>query len=56
MCCLPRCRMIDYFSLCSLVLFRETSALWISVDVPSAQPPGQYEGEILITAIKTDSG
>ncbi|XP_058785328.1 uncharacterized protein LOC131660173 isoform X3 [Vicia villosa] len=34
----------------------ETSALWISVDVPSAQPPGQYEGEILITAIKTDSG
>jgi len=38
-----------------LILFRETTALWISVDVPSDQPPGQYEGEILITATKTDA-
>jgi hypothetical protein len=38
-----------------LVIIRETTALWISVDVPSAQPPGQYEGEILITATKTDA-
>ncbi|KAH7524071.1 uncharacterized protein LOC107420255 [Ziziphus jujuba] len=33
----------------------ETTALWISIDVPSAQPPGQYEGEIIITAAKTDT-
>ncbi|XP_047180537.1 uncharacterized protein LOC124847162 isoform X3 [Vigna umbellata] len=33
----------------------ETTALWISIDVPSSQPPGQYEGEILITAIKADA-
>ncbi|RHN70991.1 hypothetical protein MtrunA17_Chr3g0141451 [Medicago truncatula] len=33
----------------------ETTALWISVDVPSDQPPGQYEGEVLITATKTDA-
>ncbi|XP_055960218.1 uncharacterized protein LOC126681731 isoform X4 [Mercurialis annua] len=30
----------------------ETSAIWVSIDVPSAQPPGQYEGEFIITAIK----
>jgi len=35
--------------------FRETTALWISIDVPSSQPPGQYEGEIVITAIKADA-
>ncbi|KAL5704531.1 hypothetical protein ACHQM5_022943 [Ranunculus cassubicifolius] len=33
----------------------ETSALWVSVDVPFGQPPGQYEGEIFITAVKTDT-
>ncbi|KAJ7966735.1 Alpha-1,6-mannosyl-glycoprotein 2-beta-N-acetylglucosaminyltransferase [Quillaja saponaria] len=32
----------------------ETTALWVSIDVPSAQQPGQYEGEIIITAIKAD--
>ncbi|XP_021896439.1 uncharacterized protein LOC110813556 isoform X1 [Carica papaya] len=30
----------------------ETSAVWISIDVPSAQPPGQYEGEFIVTAMK----
>ncbi|XP_022131873.1 uncharacterized protein LOC111004904 isoform X2 [Momordica charantia] len=33
----------------------ETTAVWVSIDVPNMQPPGQYEGEILITAIKTDA-
>lgn len=33
----------------------ETSALWVSIDVPIGQPPGQYEGEIFITAVKTDT-
>lgn len=33
----------------------ETSAIWVSVDVPIGQPPGQYEGEIFITAVKTDT-
>ncbi|KAL1309479.1 hypothetical protein AAHE18_17G180500 [Arachis hypogaea] len=33
----------------------ETAALWISIDVPSAQPPGQYEGEVIITALKADA-
>ncbi|KAJ4701901.1 Alpha-1,6-mannosyl-glycoprotein 2-beta-N-acetylglucosaminyltransferase [Melia azedarach] len=28
----------------------ETTALWVSIDVPSAQPPGLYEGEIVITS------
>ncbi|XP_028757619.1 uncharacterized protein LOC114716809 [Neltuma alba] len=32
----------------------ETSVLWLSIDVPSAQPPGHYEGEIIITAVKAD--
>ncbi|KAI9113188.1 hypothetical protein K1719_015713 [Acacia pycnantha] len=32
----------------------ETSVLWLSIDVPSAQPPGHYEGEIVITAMKAD--
>ncbi|KAI4316801.1 hypothetical protein L6164_024744 [Bauhinia variegata] len=32
----------------------ETAALWVSIDVPSAQPPGLYEGEIVVTAIKAD--
>eukprot|EP00252_Welwitschia_mirabilis_P007417 TRINITY_DN1872_c0_g1_i1.p1 TRINITY_DN1872_c0_g1~~TRINITY_DN1872_c0_g1_i1.p1 ORF type:complete len:657 (-),score=147.64 TRINITY_DN1872_c0_g1_i1:351-2321(-) len=33
----------------------ETSALWISVDCPSSQPIGLYEGEMIITAMKTDA-
>ncbi|XP_022768922.1 uncharacterized protein LOC111312686 isoform X2 [Durio zibethinus] len=33
----------------------ETSAVWVSIDVPSAQPPGIYEGEIIINAIKADA-
>ncbi|CAK9142823.1 unnamed protein product [Ilex paraguariensis] len=33
----------------------ETTAIWVSVDVPSAQPPGQYEGEFVITATKADA-
>ncbi|XAR61785.1 hypothetical protein NMG60_11016302 [Bertholletia excelsa] len=33
----------------------ETTAIWISIDVPSAQPPGQYEGELIITAMKADA-
>jgi hypothetical protein len=39
------------FSLCC----RETTALWVSIDVPSAQPQGQYEGEFFITAIKAEA-
>ncbi|KAB5527863.1 hypothetical protein DKX38_021710 [Salix brachista] len=34
----------------------ETTALWFSIDVPSAQPQGQYEGELFITAIKAEAG
>ncbi|XP_031119625.1 uncharacterized protein LOC116022877 [Ipomoea triloba] len=30
----------------------ETTSIWVSIDVPIAQPPGQYEGEIIISAIK----
>lgn len=32
--------------------YRETSALWVSIDVPVAQPPGVYTGEISITAVR----
>lgn len=32
----------------------ETTSIWLSIDVPSSQPPGQYEGEIIITATKAD--
>ncbi|GAY43116.1 hypothetical protein CUMW_072070 [Citrus unshiu] len=28
----------------------ETTAVWVSIDAPSAQPPGLYEGEITITS------
>ncbi|KAH9758630.1 DUF4091 domain-containing protein [Citrus sinensis] len=28
----------------------ETTAVWVSIDAPSAQPPGLYEGEIIITS------
>ncbi|KAK8623348.1 hypothetical protein V6N13_118234 [Hibiscus sabdariffa] len=33
----------------------ETSAGWLSIDVPNAQPPGLYEGELIINAIKADT-
>lgn len=33
----------------------ETTAIWISIDVPSAQPPGVYEGEVFISAVKAES-
>lgn len=33
----------------------ETTALWISIDVPNEQPPGVYEGELFITAVKPDA-
>lgn len=29
--------------------------MWVSIDVPSMQAPGQYEGEVIITAVKTDA-
>ncbi|CAG7896990.1 unnamed protein product [Brassica rapa] len=34
----------------------ETSVIWVSIDVPNGQPPGQYEGEITVSAMKTDGG
>ncbi|KAG2663911.1 hypothetical protein I3843_16G056300 [Carya illinoinensis] len=34
----------------------ETTAVWLSINVPSTQAPGQYEGDVIITAIKTDAG
>ncbi|KAL6012364.1 hypothetical protein ACLOJK_002851 [Asimina triloba] len=33
----------------------ETTAIWVSVDITPGQPPGQYEGEIFITALKVDT-
>ncbi|KAF3780474.1 hypothetical protein EJ110_NYTH39154 [Nymphaea thermarum] len=33
----------------------ETSTLWLSIDVAAEQSPGQYEGEIIITAMKSES-
>ncbi|XP_047322064.1 uncharacterized protein LOC124925959 [Impatiens glandulifera] len=33
----------------------ETTAVWVSVDVTSATPPGQYEGELIITATRADT-
>ncbi|OVA04540.1 protein of unknown function DUF4091 [Macleaya cordata] len=33
----------------------ETTAIWVSVDVPTGQPPGQYEGELFVTALKADA-
>ncbi|CAL9132028.1 unnamed protein product [Musa acuminata var. zebrina] len=33
----------------------ETTSIWISVDVPAGQPPGHYEGQILITALKANA-
>ena len=34
---------------------RETSSIWVSIDVPNAQPPGHYEGELIIIATKADA-
>ncbi|RWR95698.1 Cyclin-A2-1 [Cinnamomum micranthum f. kanehirae] len=33
----------------------ETTTIWISIDVPPGQPPGQYEGDVFLTAIKADA-
>ncbi|XP_071724552.1 uncharacterized protein [Rutidosis leptorrhynchoides] len=33
----------------------QTSAIWVSIDVPSTQPSGIYEGELIVTAIKKDT-
>ncbi|GLJ14057.1 hypothetical protein SUGI_0224840 [Cryptomeria japonica] len=33
----------------------ETSAIWVSVDIPSEQPPGLYEGEMVINSVKADA-
>ncbi|PON40468.1 hypothetical protein PanWU01x14_297100 [Parasponia andersonii] len=33
----------------------ETTAVWVSIDVPGTQSPGQYEGDIIITAAKPDT-
>ncbi|XP_057973371.1 uncharacterized protein LOC131161554 [Malania oleifera] len=37
------------------LLTGETTAIWVSIDVPTAQPPGQYEGELIIAAMKADA-
>lgn len=33
----------------------ETTTLWVSVNIPSGQPPGQYEGQLCITALNANS-
>lgn len=33
----------------------ETMAVYVSIDVPDTQPPGQYEGEFIITATRADT-
>ncbi|KAH9625436.1 hypothetical protein KSS87_023303 [Heliosperma pusillum] len=33
----------------------ETTSLWFSIDVPSDQPPGIYQGDILVLAVKADA-
>ncbi|MQL82758.1 hypothetical protein Taro_015249, partial [Colocasia esculenta] len=33
----------------------ETTAIWVSVDVPAGQPPGQYEGQLFITAVAVET-
>ncbi|XP_042492086.1 uncharacterized protein LOC122071754 isoform X2 [Macadamia integrifolia] len=33
----------------------ETTAIWVSIDVPAEQPPGQYEGEFFIAAMKAEA-
>lgn len=34
----------------------ENTAIWLSVTVPPGQPPGQYEGQVSISAVKGDLG
>ncbi|XP_028551607.1 uncharacterized protein LOC110104675 isoform X12 [Dendrobium catenatum] len=43
------------FAPCGTYL-RETTAIWLSVDVPPGQPPGQYEGVVSISALKGEVG
>ncbi|KAH6796263.1 hypothetical protein C2S51_037249 [Perilla frutescens var. frutescens] len=33
----------------------ETTAIYVSIDVPDMHPPGQYEGEFIITATRADT-
>ncbi|KAL9244174.1 hypothetical protein vseg_017978 [Gypsophila vaccaria] len=33
----------------------ETTSLWISIDVPSDQPSGVYQGDIFVLAVKADA-
>lgn len=33
----------------------ETTVIWVSIDVPHAQPPGHYEGELILTATRTEA-
>ncbi|KAG6434627.1 hypothetical protein SASPL_106265 [Salvia splendens] len=33
----------------------ETTAVYVSIDVPEIQPPGQYDGEFIITATRADT-
>ncbi|CAA0841788.1 Unknown protein [Striga hermonthica] len=33
----------------------ETMAIWVSIDVPTTQAPGQYEGELIFTATRPDA-
>ncbi|KAK4348736.1 hypothetical protein RND71_031491 [Anisodus tanguticus] len=41
---------------CQLNLFPgETTVIWVSIDVPTEQAPGQYEGELIISATKAEA-
>ncbi|KAB1220564.1 hypothetical protein CJ030_MR3G015817 [Morella rubra] len=56
---LPACQLCLLPGLTCLALSqncRETTAVWVSIDVPSTQAPGQYVGEVIITATKSDAG
>lgn len=37
------------------MLCRETTVIWASIDVPSEQTPGHYEGEIIISASRAEA-
>uniref|UniRef100_A0A0E0EDM4 Glycoside hydrolase 123 catalytic domain-containing protein n=1 Tax=Oryza meridionalis TaxID=40149 RepID=A0A0E0EDM4_9ORYZ len=41
--------------LCSSAGDRETSAIWVSLNVPCGQQPGLYEGEIFISAVRAEA-
>ena len=47
--------MIPFHHNIVILCFRETTSIWVSVDVPAGQPPGHYEGQILITALKANA-